>query len=184
MTDSSQPADFSGLVLLLPELESIVGPWRSRFDAVPAGLGAHLTLLAPWIAPEQITAEDLDAVAQLIRSWHRFEVTFSRFGMFQNAAGPSVHWLAPEPADPLLALADDLATGWPEYPPYRGAFGAEPVPHLTIARTPPDSDLAAMVAEVTARLPITATAAEVSVIEVRGQRCSIRAAFRLGGKNR
>ncbi|MGI8664524.1 MAG: 2'-5' RNA ligase family protein [Jatrophihabitans sp.] len=180
----SQPVrllgDFSGLVVLLPELDPLVAAWRSRFDAGAAEVSAHVSVLVPWIAPAELTGSDLDALAQLVGNWSRFEVSFSRFDSFEVAGGPSVHWLVPEPDEPFRQLTDDLSTGWPEYPPYGGAHGPEPVPHLTVASAPIGQDeLVAMRAEITARLPITTLARELSVLEVLDGRCRTRASFAL-----
>ena len=44
----------SALVVLVPEAESLVRPFRERFDPSAAlGVPAHITLLYPFIAPEQ-----------------------------------------------------------------------------------------------------------------------------------
>ncbi|MDQ2838507.1 MAG: 2'-5' RNA ligase family protein [Actinomycetota bacterium] len=178
------PADHSGLVVLLPELDPVVGQWRSRFDAVVTGVLAHVSVLVPWIAPGEITEADLDAVGQLAKSWDPIEVSFTRFEIFDSASGPSVHWLAPEPAEPFLGLTDDFGTCWPEYPPYGGVFGPEPVPHLTVSSTGTDAELQPMFAAVRARLPVSTIATELAVLQVIDGQCQTRRSFRLGGKRR
>jgi 2'-5' RNA ligase len=121
--------DYSGLIVPMPDLEPVVGQWRARYDASFADTPAHVTALFPWIPPAELTEVDLDVVGQLAKDWQPFEVCFAEFGTFDDA---DVHYLAPEPADPFLALTEDLCTIWPEYPPYEGVF-AEVVPHLTVA---------------------------------------------------
>ncbi len=178
------PSDLTGLVVPLPELESLVGPWRSRFDAEVTGVPAHITVLVPWIPPDELTEADLDAVGQLAKSWEPFEVSFAEFRVFPVTDGPNVHWLAPELADPFIGLTDDVMTCWPEYPPYGGAFGAEPVPHLTLSSTAADDELAELFEAIRPQLPIRTRASELSVLEVRGGVCRTRASFRLGGKKK
>lgn len=178
------PSDLTGLVVPLPELEPLVAGWRSRFDAEVTGVPAHITVLVPWIPPDELTDADLDAVGQLAKSWDAFEVSFTEFRFFPADGGTNVHWLAPEPADPFMGLTDDVATCWPEYPPYGGAYGSEPTPHLTVSSTAADDELSEMFEMIQAQLPISTRATELSVLEVRGGVCRTRASFRLGGKKK
>jgi 2'-5' RNA ligase len=176
--------DHSGLVVALPELESFIGHWRSRYDAAVSGVPAHITLLVPWVPPAEITVADLDAVAQLAKSSRPFTVSFRDFGVFENPDGPDVYWLAPEPADEFLALIDDVVTCWPDYPPYEGAHGNDVTPHLTVSSTAAAIEVEEMLAAVRDLLPVTARADQISVLEVAGGRCTTRQSFRLGGKKR
>jgi 2'-5' RNA ligase len=174
----------TALVVPLPALEPVVGSWRSRYDASVTGVPAHVTVLVPWIPPDELTNADLDAIGKLAKSWDAFEVTFAEFRAFTSSVGPKVHWLSPEPADPFLQITDDLSIVWPEYPPYGGAHGPEPVAHLTVSSAAADDELDEMFEAVSAQLPITTTATELSVLEVRDGSCRTRASFRLGGKKR
>jgi 2'-5' RNA ligase len=167
--------DYSGLVVPLPGLEPVVGQWRARYDTRFAETPAHVTALFPWITPDELTEADLDGIGQLAKSWQPFQVCFAEFGVFDDAG---VHYLAPEPADPFLALTQDLCTVWPEYQPYEGVF-AEVVPHLTVA-VGVTSDQAAEFRAAIA-LPVFTTARELAAVEVRDGRCRIRRTFRLGG---
>jgi 2'-5' RNA ligase len=172
--------DYSGLIVPLPDLEPVVGTWRARYDTQYADTPAHVTVLFPWIPPASLTEADLDAVGQLAKTWQPFEVSFERFGWFEDA---DVHYLAPEPADPFLALTEDLSTVWPEYPPYEGAF-AEVVPHLTVSTSADSEQAAQLRASVTALLPVRTMARELTAVEVIGGRCRVRRSFRLGGRTR
>ena len=46
---------------------------------------------------------------------------------------PGVVYLGPEPRSEVDELVARLAAAFPETPPYGGAFGPAPVPHLTVA---------------------------------------------------
>jgi 2'-5' RNA ligase len=173
--------DYSGLIVPLPDLEPVVGQWRARYDSEFADTPAHVTVLFPWIPPEDLTEADLDAVGQLAKSWEPFEVSFARFGTFGTFEDADVHYLAPEPADPFLALTQDLCTVWPEYPPYEGVF-AEVVPHLTVATSADATQAAEFRAAVTALLPVRTIARELTAVEVLDGRCRVRRSFRLGGR--
>ncbi len=174
--------DHSGLVIALPELESLIGHWRSRYDAAVSGVPAHVTLLVPWVPPAEITEADLDAVAQLARSWPPFNVSFRDFGVFENRHGPDVYWLSPEPTDEFLALIDDVLSCWPDYPPYEGVHGDDVTPHLTVSSSAAAAELEEMRSTVRGQLPITARADRISVLEVSDDRCVTRTSFRLAGK--
>ncbi len=184
MTHGFAARNHSGLVVPLPELESLIGHRRSRYDAAVSGVPAHVTLLVPWVAPGELTAADLDAVAQLANSWQPFTVSFRDFGVFENPDGPDVYWLAPEPSDEFLALIDDVLTCWPDYPPYEGAHGNDVTPHLTVSSTAAAIEVEEMLAVVRDLLPITARADQISVLEVADGRCTTRHSARLGRKKR
>jgi 2'-5' RNA ligase superfamily len=62
------PKTESALVILVPKAEPLVQSFRDRFDPSAAlGVPAHITLLYPFIAPERIGADTLDAVAACFR---------------------------------------------------------------------------------------------------------------------
>lgn len=174
---------FSGLVVLLPDLEPIVGDWRARYDTSVYGLPAHVTVLAPWIPPEQLTEADLDTLAQLLKSWQPFEVSFGAFGQFETGAEFDVHYLAPEPADHFLGLVDDLCAVWPEYEPYEGMFD-DVIPHLTVATTAKPEQAARFREQIEPRLPIATIATELSLVAIRDDDYSLVRNFRLGGKKK
>jgi 2'-5' RNA ligase len=172
--------DYTGLIVPLPDLEPVVGEWRARYDSQFADTPAHVTVLFPWVPPGDLTEADLDAVGRLAEDWQPFEVRFAEFRAFADA---DVHYLAPEPADPFLALTQDLCTAWPEYPPYEGAF-PEVVPHLTVAVGVNAEQAAEFRAAIEALLPVRTIAAELTVIEVLDGRCRVRRSFPLGGRKR
>jgi 2'-5' RNA ligase len=172
--------DYTGLIVALPDLEPVVGEWRARYDTQFTGAPAHVTVLFPWIPPADLTESDLAVVGQLANDWQPFEVCFAEFRTFD---GPVVHYLAPEPADPFVALTDDVCTVWPEYPPYGGAVD-EVVPHLTVAVGADAEQAAEFRAAIGALLPVRTIAAELTVVEVLDGRCRVRRSFRLGGRKR
>ncbi len=174
---------FTGLAVLLPELEPVVGQWRAQYDTTYAGLPPHVTVLAPWIPPDQLTEADLDAVGQLVKSWQPFEVSFGTFGQFENGDEFDVHYLAPEPADPFLGLVDDICAVWPEYEPYEGAFD-DVIPHLTVSTTAKPKRAAKIREAIEPQLPVQVTATALSAVEVRDDRYSLIRSFPLGEKKK
>jgi len=116
------------LALLVPEAEPVVGSFRDQYDpSARRGLGAHITLVYPfleslWISP-QVLARLREVIADVPAPAFRLEAvrTF-----------PSVVWLSPEPTKHIAALAAAIESAFPDLP-RENAF-PEYVPHLTAAR--------------------------------------------------
>ncbi len=118
----------SAFILPVPQAEPFVAALRARFDPVALlGVPAHLTLLFPFAASERITPQMLDAARAIASSTRAFPFRLARIERF-----PSTLYLAPEPAQPFVALTEQLARAFPQFPPYGGAFDTI-IPHLTVA---------------------------------------------------
>lgn len=85
------------------------------------GVPPHVTLLIP--APPQV-----EAAASALERFDPFDVTFAAFGRF-----PETLRLAPEPAEPFVAMTEALLRAFPEHAPYGGLF-ERITPHLTVAQ--------------------------------------------------
>ena len=83
-------------------------------------LPPHVTVLVP-------SPGDAGAIAEVLDPFRPFDVTFARFDRF-----PDVLWLAPEPAEPFVAMTEAMVDRFPDHPPYSGLFD-EITPHLTVA---------------------------------------------------
>ncbi len=102
---------------------------RSRFDPSAAlGVPAHVTVLYPFMPPAQFTPEILARVQAALRGQGPFGFVLGRVARF-----PGVLYLAPEPAEPFVALTQALAHAFPDFPPFGGVHDAI-VPHLTVAQ--------------------------------------------------
>ena len=101
---------------------------RRRWDRA-AGLGvpSHVTLLFPFRDASTLDGAARRVVAEVAAGQPPFNVRFGRIGRF-----PNVLYLAPEPAEPFRRLTHELASRFPDHPPYGGAFD-DVIPHLTIA---------------------------------------------------
>src|SRR5688572_29643564 len=170
--------DMSALVILVPEVELIVGAFRTRFDtSAIAGLGAHITILAPLIPPASLSQTDVSDLRTLFADHPAFE--FSLVGL---CGFPSALYLAPDPLTSFDALTEATAARFPQHPPYGGAF-ASPVPHLTVALQPPAEDLEAVAGSVLTatalHLPIACSAHEVELVFRRNDRWSVQERFAL-----
>lgn len=174
------PAPESALVVLVPEAEGLVGPFRARHDAAAvAGMPAHVTLLYPFKPPHEIDAEVRSALRRDFAQFAPFAFTLAALRRF-----PGTLYLAPEPEEPFRALTLAIWRRFPETPPYGGVHPTI-VPHLTVAQ-PADEAQFDPIAEAftaTARRtpPIRAKASEVVLMDTSAGRWERRASFALGG---
>jgi 2'-5' RNA ligase len=154
----------TGIVVPVREAETVV---RSRALQVQPALlprdrstAAHITLLAPFRAPDLID----DGVIRHLQSLFA-EIASFTFELTEVCEFPSgITYLAPEPAATFRWLTQQLHHAFPEFPPYGGAFD-DIVPHLTVPLAPgEDSD--SLRATLTAGLPIQAHALEATLVQV------------------
>lgn len=119
----------SAFAVNVPEAERYVRDLRERFDpSAKLGVPAHITLLYPFMSPEQITDTVLDRVRRALSSAVTFRFRLVKIGRF-----PSALYLAPQPAEPFVALTERIVHAFPGYLPYCGQYDSI-VPHLTIAQ--------------------------------------------------
>ena len=117
------------LAVLVPEAEPLVGELRTRYDpAARRGLGAHITLVYPFVDSTLVTKDLLEQL-QAVAVRH----APLRFRLDSVRCFPSTVWLAPDPAAPIAALASDIERAFPERPAVGHAF-PHFTPHLTAAR--------------------------------------------------
>jgi 2'-5' RNA ligase len=126
----------TAIVVVVPEVERLVEPWRRRFDPAAAeGVAAHITLMFPFRAWAELSEDVHKSLAEIFAKQGPLSLTFRSVRRF-----PSVLWLAPEPAEPLVDLIHAITGGFPDCLPYGGAH-ADIVPHLTVAHVPAEGDL-------------------------------------------
>src|SRR3989442_1054852 len=78
-----------------------------------------------------------DGLEELFAGFEPFD-----FALTEVRRWPGVLWLAPEPAEPFVALTSALAARYPEHPPYEGEHDVV-IPHLTVGHheeVPPEVD--------------------------------------------
>lgn len=149
----------SMIVALVPDAEPLVEAYRARLDpSARAGLGAHVTLVHPFVEPTRITDATLDDLRGALAALAPFTCTFGALRWF----GDRVLWLAPEPAASFVEIADRIVGGVPGCPPPRRDL----VPHLTVGRpglgTPPA--LRAAAEEIAPVLPVSTRIAAVQLM--------------------
>ena len=174
----SEAAPQSGLVVLVPEAEPAVAGHRLVLDLNAAlGVPAHVTVLFPFVPPDQIDAGVLARLRALFARSEPFDYRFARTAWFDDA----VLWLAPDDPEPFRALTEAVHEAFPAHPPFGGLF-EEVVPHLTIGYGADRAALRAAEQAVVARLPIRGRAGAVVLLsqgEASG-RWTRTAAFPLG----
>jgi 2'-5' RNA ligase len=89
---------------------------------------AEITLLFPFVP-----IDELDVASQTLRTIGReiapFEITLRGYGQ-----SPRCTFMTPADPAPILAVFHRLSAAFPHYLPYRGAFGNELHPHMTVAQ--------------------------------------------------
>jgi hypothetical protein len=172
----------SALVLLVPEAEALVRPFRDRHDpAAAAGMPAHITLLYPFKPADAIDATVLDGLRQSFASFTAFPFALAATRRFESP--DAVLYLAPEPAAPFRALTSAIWQRHPETPPY-GRRHADVIPHLSVAHVADQAELDAIAERFApacaAVLPIRPLAAKVALMDTISGRWQTRTVFSLG----
>ena len=118
----------SAFIVKVPGAESLVGELRERFDATSKlGVPAHITVLVPFMDPSDISADVLKQARRALEQTNAFSFVLSSVGRF-----PTTAYLAPEPAEPFIAMTHALTEAFPNYRPYAGEHQGV-IPHLTVA---------------------------------------------------
>jgi|tagenome__1003787_1003787.scaffolds.fasta_scaffold20351809_2 2'-5' RNA ligase len=151
----------SAFAVNVPEAEPYVAGLRDRFDpSAKVGVPAHITVLYPFLAPEQIGEETLAKVRRTLLRAAEFSFRLCRVEHF-----PTATYLAPEPSKPFIQLTESLVGEFPTRLPYGGQYDGI-APHLTVAQGQYSRDLVEK--ELNEKLPpggIEASCREVVLIE-------------------
>jgi 2'-5' RNA ligase len=118
-------------VVLVPALDAglLVRQLRMEHDpSAAAGVPPHLTLMFPFLPPHDLSAQRIDALERLISGAMAFDFTLTHVSEFDQG----VVYLVPAPAAPFADLTREIGKQF-ELLPYGGAFGKDPVVHLTVA---------------------------------------------------
>lgn len=163
------------VAVLVPEAEPLVGPFRDELDPTARrGLGAHLTLVYPFVEPADVTDATVDALRSAVAPVAPFSCDFGALRWF----GRRVLWLAPEPVAPLREIAARIRQHVPDLAPE----DRELVPHLTVGlrRAAPAEALRAAEEALAPQLPLTVRVDRVALM-VRTEHWDVGAEARLQG---
>lgn len=118
----------SAIVVRVPEAGPYVSQVREEFDpSAKMGMPPHITVLSPFIPPEQLSAAVLKQIRAIALEERSFTFQLREIGHLTGAL-----FLTPEPETPFISLTERFTRQFPEYPPYRGLYDGF-VPHLTVA---------------------------------------------------
>jgi 2'-5' RNA ligase len=170
----------SALVVLTPEAEPLVGPFRTKYDpSAAAGMPAHVTILFPFRLPHELGEVELERLRRVFARFRPFEYSLPEMRCFP----PLVLYLAPVSDEPLRELTMAVWREFPETPPCGGKH-ANVTPHLTVAQLTYASDFARVKGEFqracAGRLPIPASVTEVALMVDASGRWQPRQTFGLG----
>jgi 2'-5' RNA ligase len=150
----------SGLIVEVPEAETVVSEPRSRLDRnARLGIPAHFTVLFPFMPPAHIDDTVLHRLASIFAALPAFEHRLVRTNWFDK----NVLWLEPEDDAPFRSLTESVHREFPDYPPFGGQFEGV-VPHLTIADRCPLNQMQSAEHLVERHLPINCIARGVSLM--------------------
>ncbi|MBY4697249.1 2'-5' RNA ligase family protein [Burkholderia latens] len=117
----------TAFVVEVPAAESTVADLRSRFDATSdLGAPAHITVLFPFMPPDEITPDVLHQAQSALSNVQPFEFLLRKVERIAVTT-----YLAPDPPEPFVALTTALVARFPMFRPYGGGHDGI-VPHLTV----------------------------------------------------
>jgi hypothetical protein len=150
----------SAVIVAIPEVEAAVAALRLRLDpAAGWGVPAHVTVLYPFLPPDEIDGRALTGVAAAVGAVPAFDVRFERTAWF----GDEVLWLAPQPSAPFSTLTIQVWQRFPRCAPYEGAH-PELIPHLTVGDHAALASLQEADLTVSSALPIRARVSHARLI--------------------
>ncbi|WP_193182866.1 2'-5' RNA ligase family protein [Nisaea sediminum] len=173
------PEAQSALVVLLPEAETLVAPFRAVYDpSAAAGVPAHVTVLYPFMTPELIDDGIVRRLAACFGQHLPFDCKLSGIRQF-----PGLIYLAPEPDARFRALTESVREAFPEYQPYEGRH-PDVVPHLTVASVSDPSRRESIAEELAIAagglLPVGAHIREIALMDNSQGLWSVSATIPLG----
>lgn len=168
----------TALICRVPEVERYIAHYRQRFDpSARRNVPAHVTVLYPFMAPDEIDDEVLESLARIARAVPCFEYRLAETRRF-----PVSLYLAPQPDASFAALTEAVQRAYPEFPPFAGKFDTV-VPHVTVAHAD-DAQLCEIEVELRIAMasggPVKARCHEMVLIENSSGRWEEMRRFALG----
>jgi 2'-5' RNA ligase len=178
--DLGPPSERSALIIRARLPAALEGLRRRGAHDAVAGVPAHLTLLFPFITPEQLDRRVRDRVAAVCATHEPFDYILAG-----QARWPDAVYVAVEPAAPFVGLQHAFARAFPQFPIYGTDASFEFVPHVTIAEGPAVDDDTTRTDPAWLALPRPGrTTAVEAIARAEGGRWQTVWRIRLGGRRR
>ncbi|MQA35017.1 2'-5' RNA ligase family protein [Modestobacter roseus] len=152
----------TAVLVLVPEADPVIGDHRLQFDVSASwGVPAHVAVVYPFVPPNQVDQGLLTGLRRVLAGLPAFDCVLDHTAWF----GEEVLWLAPADDEPFRRLTEAVVAAFPDHPPYRGAHGADPKPHLSLAerRLGDEAGLRRVEETITGQLPIRSRIGTVSL---------------------
>lgn len=150
----------SALIVAVPAAERVVGLLRNNLDSsAPLGVPAHITVLYPFMPPDQLNDDVLGDLATMFAPVPPFKLSLASVGWFTT----EVVYLVPQPQAVFKGLTAMVCRRWPQWPPY-GGLHPDPTPHLTVGDSEDYSSMVEAAAAIEALLPVETTVSEIDLI--------------------
>jgi hypothetical protein len=146
-------------MVVIPLPASLAAARVSADPMARRGVPPHVTILFPFLAGGDLTPTVHATLVRLATARDPFVARFARF-----ERGHQVVWLVPDEQSAFLQLTTDLASEWPDHPPYGGIHGDDLVAHLTLVETADADQLDVVWAAASAGEPFQALVSELTVI--------------------
>ena len=179
METQNQPTVEAALVVLVPEVDELIGPFRERFDhSASEGMLAHITINYPFQPNQPDRRLFIKELKELFAGFPSQSFKLTELRQF-----PDTLYLAVEPEKPFRDMIEAVVDLYPESPPYGGTITVV-VPHVTISGLIDGvdfSDIAKEFGEASrGKLPVESTACQVWLMEYKDNFWTKTIAFDLG----
>jgi len=168
----------SSLVVLVPEADELVSPFRAQYDpAAAVGVPAHITINYPFQLDQSNKRQQISKLEDVLSCFASFRFSLAEIRQFPNSI-----YLAPDPEDKFKELSNKVLEHFPESPPYCGKFD-EVIPHLTVAEVEYPEDIATILKKFVfaskGELPIRSEVKEVLLMDNQSGAWETRHVFSL-----
>lgn len=177
----------SAVIVPLLQADRLLGPWRDRWQpAAPVGIPACVTLAYPFLTAGELGPVALEGLGAIFAAQPPLSVRLAGVGRW-----PGIVYLAPEPSEPFVELAEQVQE---QFPSCRPADGGTIVPHVTALRSLDDRLLDEAASALAAELPLDCRLSEAWLVQAAGaghawlvsegagERWTLRMRFALGMK--
>ena len=136
------------MIMMPPEVQTLALPTMRRYAERSMNYyPAHMTVIFPYVPFEALGSAILRLHAACVEI-APFRMTLFGYGMFKNAV-----YMAPTDPELILEVFHKVFDAFPEAPPYGGAYGNDPHPHVTVGLF--DTEEEKQAAELPEYFPVT-----------------------------